>query len=190
MKDLNLIPKSYILEKKKAAKRVYMAVGAAAACVLLLVMIGGPLGLKYSLKAQRDSLEAKIMATDNYVAMENQFNRINNMYKMREEEGKKLSRYGIDVPAIIDSIEKATPEKLFFTNLSVRTDNNGSVLVTLTGISSSMEDIASFVNKIRTDGCFGSVTIGAVNKEAAASAQYDFNISMSGYRKKDGAKQN
>lgn len=168
MKDLNLIPRSYILEKRKRIKRFYNILAISGIVIVIACMVIFPLGMRYKLILQKNALDRQVKETNNYVAIEKQMNTVQELYKLREDEGNKLEESGIDVKSVFEGIEKALPEKLFITSFGVG-NNAGASQVTLSGIASSEDDIATFVKYMREDGHFKNVLVSGLNKMQAQS---------------------
>lgn len=178
MKDLNLIPKSYIEAKRKKLKKIYSTFAIVGIFLLLALMVVFPLAIRLKLQFQRDGLDREIKKTSNYLSIESQINAINDLYKQREDEGNKLRSYGLDSRTIFDGIEKALPEKLFITSFSASDAKSSEVQVTLEGVAISDDEIATFVNYMRQNSLFENVVISSVKKVASSVASLSLTSVM------------
>lgn len=164
MKDLNLIPKSYLADKKNKVKKTYYS---------MIILIAGfvfaagyivPTIYQMSLSKDRDALQAQVNETSNFVSIENKFVSLKAAVKQREETGEKLSSYSNDVLAMITVLERACPEYLAITNMTT-TAEFGTVKIKLKGSSDSEYTIASFVRNLTNEGYFDSIDIIDITKD-------------------------
>jgi len=188
LKDINLLPKYYILEKQNKAKRYKITMTLIIALTLLSASIAYPLLVKYSLILQRDTILTQIKVSNNYVEAEKQFSLIKGLYNNRMETGDSLRQKGINLLVIFDKLEKALPENFYIVSIALSESENAAVKITLEGISSSSEGVATFVKNIRSDEYFGNVSLSSLLKSGSFNAandsqspsnvQYAFNMNI------------
>ena len=181
MKDLNLIPKSYLLIRKNKIKKAYLS--------FLILVIGFILAVAYitptiyqmNLKRDMQLLQDQVNQSSSYVAIENKFNSLVQAVGIREQEGKNLSIIHSDFSAILSNIENAAPDKLFIETMTTSNENNNPT-INLKGSADNEYTVASFVRNIIDDGYFKdiqikSITIDSTSKEAV------FDIAIIGLSK-------
>ncbi|TYQ13352.1 UNVERIFIED_CONTAM: fimbrial assembly protein PilN [Acetivibrio alkalicellulosi] len=187
MKDLNLVPKSYIEKKKRKAEWVYIT-------IVVIIMLGvfsaftyHPYTTKNNLNKSIKTLETQINSTRMYLQIEEEFNVLKKIYNDRVEEANKIFNIGINYIDVINSIERSMPEKLFIVSLSTETNSKGDTVVSLLGICESYDDIASFVRHLKEDNLFSDVyltTVTSANNQRGFIADentkstYSFNINL------------
>lgn len=183
MKDLNLVPKSYILQKKKRTKRLYYGLLGVIIVIFFAVFITIPVLIKHNLQKRLEVLEMYIKETNRYIEIEEQLLVLKILCGQREDEAKRLSKLGMDIVTVMERVEKCAPEKLFILSFNVSSNQNGSVEISLNGISESEDEIATFANYLRKDGYFSNVDIKAVNKvltlDSAKGTEISQNVGSS-----------
>ncbi len=182
MKDLNLIPKSFILEKKNKVKKAYLSVlilfiGFIAALAYIL-----PTVYEYNLTSEKKSVEERVNQTNNYVEIENEFNSLKNAIEMREKEGKLLARKELDALGIVNAIEAAVPEKLFIQNAQISGESGSDLKIVLKGAAENDGVIASFIRNLMEDGYFKTVTLTSILNGQGNNGS-NFDISLTGIGK-------
>lgn len=170
MKDLNLIPKSYILKKKQKRKKVLLIISVFFISIIFIAVVAAPIKIKMDLQARKNSLDKNIKSMSGYIDLEKQLNAIEDIYNKRLEEGNNVNNSGINVAESIEKIEAVIPKKLFVTSFSAGSSKDGEELITLIGVAQTENEVASFVNRLRKDSYFKSVVITSVVKTGAVSA--------------------
>lgn len=182
MKDLNLIPRSFKIQKKNRIKKIYLSI--------LIISIGFFAALAYiipvvyenNLKSEKILLEQQVSQTHNYVEMEKEFNSLKSAVEQREKEGKLLASKKVDMPEILNAIELAAPDKLFIQNID--TSGEAVLEISLKGVAENERIIASFIRNLMDDGYFEEVTLSNIlNKQGNNGSS--FEISLTGIRKND-----
>lgn len=163
LKDLNLVPKSYILQRRKKVKRIYTFVIVSLMTGFLAISITIPALMKYSLNQKLAVLELKVKQSLRYREINAQFNTVLDIFKSREEEGKRLSDTGIQPLLVIRELEKCVPESLYIKSFSYYNDVSKNFTVSLNGISESEENVAKFVKNINKNDMFTKVRINSIN---------------------------
>lgn len=184
MKDLNLIPKSFITEKKNKVKKAYLSVLILCVGFAAVLSYIAPTVYEYNLTNRKESLEQQVNQTNNYVEMENEFNSLKNAVEVREKEGKLLDQKKLDALGLINAIEFAVPEKLFIQNASVTGEAETDLKVSLKGVASGDNEIASFIRNLMDDGYFKTVTLISVLNNQGNNGS-SFEISLNGIGKSD-----
>lgn len=166
MKDLNLIPKSYLRAKAKKVKRIYRVIVIFAAVLILAASIALPLGRRFKLEWDKNNIVKQVNETSGYVEKEKELKIIKDQYAEREKEAGELIKSGADVITILNKIEKASPQNFFIQSLNVMESGNQSdiVQVTINCISKTEDDVASFVNYLRSDSYFENVVLNSIKK--------------------------
>lgn len=177
MKDLNLIPKNYFIDKKNKIKKAYLSIlilclGFIAVAVYLMPTI-----YEMNLKSEKSLLEQKVTETKKYGISLKEFNYLKQAVEAREEEGKLLSQKQLNMLEIINAIERASPDKLFIQKFDTKGDAESDVSVTLTGVAENEETIASFISNLKDDWYFKKVGIGTVlNKQGNNGATFTITL--------------
>ncbi len=164
MKDLNLIPKSYILARHKKAKRVRTVMVAVLCSMAAAVCIAVPLFLKLNLQKQVNEINMKIEASNGYRITQERLNDIKERYNEREKTAGDLEKYEFSAVSLLKGIESGVPEKLFISSLNVGSENEGKVQITLAGTCATEDDVASFVNHLRKDNYYSDIIISSLKK--------------------------
>lgn len=167
MKDINLVPKSYLLAGQRKIKRVRKIITVITGSIIIALCVIIPLSYKYSLQKQLDTINMSIEETSGYKTAEQKLQEIKQRCSERENTANGLAGSGISTIALLGRIEKVIPWRLFITKLNAGSDNGGKVRVTLTGISATEDDIASFAFYLREDNYFSDIVISSVRKTTA-----------------------
>jgi hypothetical protein len=181
LKDLNLIPQSYILVKRKATMKLYTTLAYAGVFIVIAAMIVLPIGVRVTLQWKMSKLEQQVNETSNYMQTEKQFSFIEDLYNQRLKEGNSIGKSGVNIKKVIGAIEMSSPERLYIKDFSTADSLNGTVEISLNGVAASEDEVASFVQYLRDSKCFNKVIITSVRKmtgSAALSADYTFEISL------------
>ncbi|HHV60710.1 MAG TPA: PilN domain-containing protein [Clostridiaceae bacterium] len=188
MKDINLLPKYYLQERQNKAKRYKITLIAVIGLTLLFASIAYPLLVKYSLALRSETILTQIKASSNYIEVQNQFNLIKELYQQRMETGNKLRKNGIEFLLVMDKLEKAMPENMTIVSMSSTQGENSSIRISLNGIASSQESVATFIRNLRTDGYFDDVVLHSLLKSgeeiigsqtgSPSDVKYGFNMSI------------
>ncbi len=164
MKDLNLIPKSYILAKRRKVKRARTIITAAICIIIVAVCVIIPLFLKHNLQKQLNAANLKVEETSGYKISQQRLDNIKQKYSERETIANGLAKYGLSAVTLLEKIEKGVTEKLFITNLDVGGEGGDKVQVSLVGIAATEDDIASFVLHLREDKYYSDIFISSIKK--------------------------
>ncbi len=164
MKDLNLIPASYVFEKKSKYKKASLSI--------LIILIGAafvsayifPTLYEYSLKNEKAVLIDEVAKTNNYVTEVKEFNTLKQAVEARENEGTALAQRQFSTLDIIDAIENASPEKVFVQKMDISGDSEANVKVSLNCVAENEETIASFIKNIKEDAYFKKIGMSAISK--------------------------
>jgi Tfp pilus assembly protein PilN len=189
LKDLNLIPKNYFIEKKNNTKKAYLSIlilciGFVVAAVYIVPSVN-----EYNLKIEKNSLEQQVIETSDYVTLDKEFNSLKQAIEAREQEGTLLSQKQLNQLAIVNAIEAASPEKLFIQKFDTSGEEESDVKVSLTGVAENEETIASFIRNLIDDAYFKEVGLASVIKEQGNNGS-NFDIVITGVNKDDFTKYN
>lgn len=171
MKDLNLVPKSYILQKKRKEKKLYYSIIGVIFAVFLAVFVTLPILIKQNHQYRFNMLDMYIKETNNYLEIEKEFKTLEGLCLQREEAAGNLAKMGTSMVTLMERVERCAPKRLFIMNFTVNSTNIGEVEVLLSGVSASQDEIASFVNHLRKDNYFSSVEITVVNRAVTNSVE-------------------
>ncbi len=184
MKDLNLIPKSLIVDKKNKVKKTYLSILIICVGFIAVAAYTAPAIYEMNLRNDKQELEKKVNSTTSYVETVNEFNSLKKAVEIRETEGKKLSLNRIDVLGIVSAIENACPEKLFIENFVSTGNNESNTKIVLKGVSTDENTLASFLRNLMDDDYFNSVVLSNIsNKQGNNGANFD--VTLSGIKKSD-----
>jgi len=172
LKDLNLVPKEYLLKNRRKKKVFLYSIAGVFLASMLAVFVTEPLLTGYNLRRKFSILDKQIKESVNYVEIEREFSQLQNVYMQREDEAKALMSMGFSITSLIETIEKYMPEKLFTMNLSVNNTSTGTNVI-LRGVSASENELASFISHLRNSSVFDSVELTTVNRKVT-------NVSTSG----------
>ncbi|HEX2926797.1 MAG TPA: PilN domain-containing protein [Ruminiclostridium sp.] len=184
MKDLNLIPKSLIIDKKNKVKKTYLSI------LIICIGFGAALSYivptiyEYNLIAGKQRLEKQVTDTSNFVDMEKEFGSLKKAIESRETEGKRLSQRQLDVLGIVNEIENASPEKLFIQKFDSNGDNGLNAKIGLVGIANDEDTLASFLRNLMDDDYFKEVVLTSLTKKQDSSG-ISFEITLSGINKSE-----
>lgn len=184
MKDINLIPKNYLTEKKNKLKKAYLSV--------LIISLGAVITLTYimptiyqfNLKSNKSILEKQVLESNNYMLLENEFNTLKQAIDIREQEGKGMSEKQVNVLAMLKAIELASPDKLFIQKFDSSGESQSDIKVSLKGIAENEETVASFVRNLIDDGYFNDVRVSSII-DTQVNSGYSFDITLTGIRPND-----
>lgn len=164
MKDLNLIPASYVFEKKSKYKKASLSI--------LIILIGVafvsaylfPTLYEYNLKNEKAVLLDEVAKTNNYVTQIKEFNTLKQAVEARENEGTGLAQRQFSTLDIIAAIENASPENVFVQKMDISGDSESNVKVSLNCVAENEETIASFIKNIKDDAYFKKIGMSAITK--------------------------
>ena len=164
MKDLNLIPASYVFEKKSKYKKASLSI--------LIVLIGVafvsayifPTLYEYNLKNEKAVLIDEVAKTNNYVTEVKEFNTLKQAVEARENEGTALAQRQFSTLDIMNAIENASPEKVFVQKMDISGDSEANVKVSLSCVAENEEIIASFIKNIKDDAYFNKIGMSSITK--------------------------
>lgn len=184
MKDLNLIPKSLIVDKKNKVKKTYLSILIICIGVIVFTAYTVPVIYEMNLRNDKQELEKKINSTTGYGETVNEFNSLKKAVEVREAEGKKLSNNRIDVLGIVNAIENSCPDKLFIQNFGSTGNSESDTKVVLKGVSKDEDTLASFLRNLKDDDYFNNVFLSSTSnmKENNGTA---FEVTLSGIKKSD-----
>jgi len=168
LKDLNLVPKSYILKKKKRKAMVFYSIFSVAIVAAVIVIVLMPVFKIQSLKSRMAFLDLNEKEVSKYISVEREFNVLKNMYLQRENEAKRLLVSGIDLLEIIEKLEGHLPERIFLKSLVAQKGGNNQIEITIRGIADSEEEIATFSRYISEDDYFSSIKIKSISSKFTA----------------------
>lgn len=178
MKDLNLIPKSYIADKKNKVKKTYFSIIILIAGFVFALGYIVPTIYQMSLAKNRDTLQAQVNETTNFVNIQNKFASLKAAVQQREDTGKQLAAYNNDVLAVINVLERACPEFVAFTTMTTTAENN-TVKISLKGYANTEFTIASFIRNLSNEDYFNTIDLTSVVKNQSQNG-FVFNIDVTG----------
>lgn len=173
MKDINLVPKSYFLKRKKRKKIVFYSIFSVVVAVVLALVALLPIFQIQSLKNRLTYFDLKAKETNGYIQTENEFNAFKSLYMQRENEANRLSKSGVDMLKIIEKLESYMPDKIFIKSMLVSIGENGKAEITIRGNAASEKEIASFGDHISKDGYFSSINIRTVTSIKTSRVEKD-----------------
>ncbi len=184
MKDLNLIPASYVFEKKNKYKKASLSI--------LIILIGVafvsayifPTLYEYNLKNEKADLIDQVAKTNNYVTQVKEFNTLKQAVEAREKEGTGLAQRQFSSLDILTAIEYASPENLFVQKMDISGDSEADVKVSLNCVAENEETIASFIKNIKDDAYFKKIGMSAISKGQENSGN-TFDLVLEGVNKDD-----
>ncbi len=179
LKDLNLIPKNYFIEKKNKRKKAYLSILILCVGFIIVAVYLIPTVYENNLENEKSSLEQKITQTKDYIVSANEINSLKQAIEAREKEGTLLSQKKLDMLEIVNVIEGASPDKLFIQKFDATGEDESDIKISLAGVAENEETIASFLSNLKDDGYFREVGIGSVlNKQGNNGAS--FTIALEG----------
>ncbi|AEY65103.1 PilN domain-containing protein [Clostridium sp. BNL1100] len=184
MKDLNLIPKSLIVDKKNKAKKTYLSILIICIGLIAVTAYTAPAIYEINLRNDKQELEKKVNSTTSYVETVNEFNSLKKAVEVREAEGKKLSLNRIVVLGIVNAIENACPEKLLIQNFVSTGNNESDTKVVLKGVSTDENTLASFLRNLMEDDYFNNVVLSNISNKQGNNGT-TFEVTLSGIKKSD-----
>ena len=192
MKDLNLIPKNYYVEKKNKIKKAYLSILILCIGVVAVAVYLVPTIQEKNLKSEKAALEQKVSESKDYINTENEFNTLKQAIEVREQEVKQLGQKKLDLMGIFNAIEAASPEKLYILKFDTTGDDEASVEVKLGGIAEDEETIASFVRNLYDDAYFKEIGLAAITnpEELKDNKGKGFQITLKGVNKLNVTKYN
>ncbi len=158
LKDLNLVPKSYYLRKKRIKKRIYFSLLGVLLVAGFTYLVVSPILIKNSLNKRLEILDTTMKEVNSILELERQFNTVKSLVVKREDMAKTLSGQGIDVLTIIDKIESYMPQKMYVVSFKASQEATNPE-ISLIGTSASEDEIVAFVNYLRNDSYISSVDI-------------------------------
>ncbi len=182
MKDLNLIPASYVFEKKNKYKKASLSI------LIIVLGIGFvsayliPTFYEYKLKNERDTLKQEVAKTNTYVAQLKEFNTLKQAVEARENEGKGLSQKQFSSLGIINAIEKASPEKVFIQKMDISGESETDVKVTISCVAENEETVASFIRNIKDDAYFNKIGLSTIAQDGENNGR-TFDVVLTGIMK-------
>ncbi len=178
LKDLNLIPKSYIEDKKNKVKKTYYSI---IILIVGFVFVAGyiiPTIFQMSLSKERDAIQLQVNETSDFVSIENKFLSLKNAVKHREETSEKLASLNNNVFEIINVLERASPEYLTITNMATSSEN-ANLKIKLKGAANNEYTVASYIRNLKNEDFFESIELIDLTKNQSGNG-YIFNINISG----------
>ena len=164
MKDLNLIPASYVFEKKSKYKKASLSI--------LIILIGVvfasayifPTLYEYNLKNEKAVLIDEVAKTNSYVTQVKEFNTLKQAVEAREKEGTGLAQRQFSSLDIINAVEKVSLEKVFVQKMDISGESESDVKVSLNCVAENEETIASFIKNIKDDAYFKKIGLSTISK--------------------------
>lgn len=152
---INLLPYREVLKKRRAIQQI---IAAGIVLVLLLVVIviaDRSISARVSaLENQMDMTQKAIVGLNKRTAEIYQFEKDQKEFQNKLDKIDLLNR-GRKLPVhILDEVSRATPEKLWMTQLT-RTDNS----IVLNGIALDQETIVSFLNNLGKSDYFSDIRL-------------------------------
>ncbi|ACL76737.1 PilN domain-containing protein [Ruminiclostridium cellulolyticum] len=184
MKDLNLIPKSLIVDKKNKAKKTYLSILIICIGLIAVTAYTAPAIYEINLRNDKQQLEKQVNSTASYVETLNEFNSLKKAVEEREAEGKKLSLNRIDVLGIVSAIENSCPEKLFIQNFVSTGNNDSDTKIVLKGVSTDENTLASFLRNLMDDDYFNNVVLSNISNKQGNNGT-TFEVTLNGIKKSD-----
>ncbi|HEY9061237.1 MAG TPA: PilN domain-containing protein [Pseudobacteroides sp.] len=164
MKDLNLIPKSYYLNKRKKEKKKLIFLSAFLLGFAIIAAVAYPVYTKLKLKAQLEDIQKGVETTTGYKVNQDKLADANMRFLNLKTESEKLSMYSFSSIKVIEKIRQSMPKKLFISDFSITNKNDGNVNILLIGNSASEDDIVSFLYSLRKDNFFDNIYISSIQK--------------------------
>ncbi|MCX7920416.1 MAG: PilN domain-containing protein [Clostridia bacterium] len=178
MKDLNLIPKSYLQARKNKIRKMYYTLAVAGGGIILILALALPLQQRFKLQYERDKIDRSVRETSKYITIESQLNAIKELYKQREDEAGRLMKYGVDVAAILEKVERSLPEKLFIKSMDIGAEEGSEdIQVKLECISESEDEISTFVTYLRSEKYFENIVVYSVKRNVLSTVNASANPS-------------
>jgi Tfp pilus assembly protein PilN len=182
LKDLNLIPASYVFEKKSKYKKASLSI--------LIILIGVafvsayilPTVYEYNLKNEKAVLIDEVAKTNNYVTEVKEFNTLKQAVEAREKEGTGLAQKQFSSLDIINAIEYASPENVFVQKMDISGESDSDVKVSLNCVAENEETIASFIKNIKDDAYFKKIGLSAISKGQENNGE-TFDLVLEGINK-------
>lgn len=154
MKDLNFIPKKYLIKQQNKERSTMLILGIGGFGIILGISVLVPFWTTYTLETDLDGWKKKVIESNNFVNTENQFNKIKEIYKTREVTVANLTDKNININEILSKLEGICPKNVAIAKLNVDFTNEQNVQVLVNCEAKGEEDIASFVNNIKKDEYF------------------------------------
>jgi uncharacterized protein (UPF0333 family) len=182
VKDLNLIPSSFVIDKRNKIKKTYLSILIICIGFISVLSYVIPTFYEYKLKDEKSTLERQVSETNNFVKMEEEFSSLKSAVEERESEGKLLSQKQLDMLGIVHAIEAACPEKLFIQKFDSSGNNASDVKVALKGVAANEEIIASFLRNLMDDDYFDEVKLATIANNQGNNGS-SFEIGLKGIKK-------
>ncbi|MDQ2085289.1 PilN domain-containing protein [Herbivorax sp. ANBcel31] len=183
MKDINLVPKSYIQKKKRKSEIIQFSIIGVIIVSIFLVHIFIPVLTKRNLNNRIEILKTQINEMNTYIEIKEEYKIIESMYNQRKATAENLSSVGLDSLKIIERIEESVPEELFIISFSIDNISSKEKVVSLLGVCESYDDIASFANYLKKHKSFSDVYILNVDNSGSYGEEkgytFDLNIHIS-----------
>lgn len=167
MKDLNLIPKSYILEKQKRKNRILRTAAGICVGIVSIALFAIPLYMKHTLQLEVDSYNKKAAQTDRYKVLLDRLDAVKQKFNEREKTAGSIGKDLFSAVTLLERLEKGIPERLYVTDLNIGSQNGGQVEITLAGICATEKDLASYVTNLREENYFSNIAISSIKKSEA-----------------------
>lgn len=184
MKDLNLIPASYVFEKRNKYKKATLSLLIIVAGVVFAAAYLVPMAYEYKLQDEKAALKELVAKTNTYVTQVKEFNTLKQAVEARENEGKSLSQKQFSSLGIINALEFASPEKLFIQKMDISGESETDVKITLNCVAENEETIASFIKNIKDDAYFTKISLSSITKSQDNNGR-TFDMVLTGIVKDD-----
>lgn len=182
MKDLNLIPTSYVFTKKSKYKKASLSILIILTGVVFVSAYIYPTVYEYNLKNEKEKLSNEVARTNTYITEVKKFNTLKQAVEAREKEGTQLSKRQFSSLDIINAIENASPEKVFIQKMDVTGSSESDVKVSLKCVGVNEETIASFIKNINDDAYFKKISISNISKSEENNGK-TFDLILEGINK-------
>lgn len=163
LKDLNLVPKSYFQKKKKKKKIVFYSIFSMVIVATVVVVALIPILKIRDLKSRVTSMALRAKEISGYLETEAEFSTLKSLYLQRENEATRLLGDDLDVLRTIEKLESYLADKIFIQSLSISKGKGGQAEISIRGIASSEEEIATFYDYVHKDEFFGDIFISTVS---------------------------
>lgn len=163
MKDLNLVPKSYLKKRKKQKKIVVYFFFIVVIAMVMTVVVSMPFLRLKNLKNELTIYEKNMVELMGYIKIEEEFNVVKGMYTQRENEASKLLNSDVDVVEVIKRLEACLPEKMFVQHMGITRGQGGMLEMTIRASAGSEDEIATFYDYVSNDELFSGINISVVN---------------------------
>jgi hypothetical protein len=182
LKNLNLVPKSYYLEKRQKKNRILNIFVFFIAASIVSFAVAYPLMLKQKytieLRNQKNEYDTYML----HLVVKKQYDQIKSMFTERETLSKKIeesipiNKYSM----VLEKIEISKPEKLFVVSLIFDHTSNGIYSVSMSGTAFTEIEVSDFILNLKRNKIFHNVKLNSLSKSGEGSFSFSINLEVSG----------